>query len=169
MAREVWLRGPVPGFDPAVMPVAHAFLQVKEDIETLVARLPPDHVWLRPGGAASIGFHLRHIGGSTARLLTYARGESVTPDQLAASRLEGEPVSDLQTLVSDVLGALDAALEQVRQTPREALLTERKVGRAGLPSTTLGLLFHAAEHAGRHVGQAITTARVLAGQRTSEQ
>ena len=32
----------------------------------------------------------------------------------------------------------------------------RPVGRAGLPSTVLGLLFHAAEHAQRHSAQIIT-------------
>ena len=42
-------------------------------------------------------------------------------------------------------------------------LTVQKVGRAGLPTTTLGLLFHAAEHSTRHAGQAISTAKILAG------
>jgi len=51
----------------------------------------------------------------------------------------------------------------LRGTSRDLLLDERKVGRAGLPSTVLGLLFHAAEHSTRHVGQAITTAKILAG------
>ena len=161
MPTEVWQRGPVPGFDPYVMPVAHALLQVKEDMEALAARLPADHLWARPGGAASIGFHLRHIGGSTNRLLTYARGESLSSEQLAAAKREGEETVDLVSLVAGVRAALDAALEQVRATPRDSLLAERKVGRAGLPSTTLGLLFHAAEHATRHMGQAITTARIL--------
>jgi uncharacterized damage-inducible protein DinB len=161
MPTEVWQRGPVPGFDPYVMPVAHALLQVKEDMEALAARLPADHLWARPGGAASIGFHLRHIGGSTSRLLTYARGERLSSEQIAAAKREGEETSDLASLLAEVHAALDAALEQVRATSRESLLVERKVGRAGLPSTTLGLLFHAAEHATRHMGQAITTARIL--------
>jgi hypothetical protein len=33
--------------------------------------------------------------------------------------------------------------------------------RAGLPSTVIGLLFHAAEHTQRHVGQALTTSRMM--------
>jgi hypothetical protein len=37
----------------------------------------------------------------------------------------------------------------------------RQVGRAQLPSTVLGLLFHAAEHAQRHVGQLVTTSKVI--------
>ena len=49
-------------------------------------------------------------------------------------------------------------------TTRDDLLTARTVGRAELPTTTLGLLFHAAEHSTRHAGvQAISTAKILAG------
>jgi uncharacterized damage-inducible protein DinB len=163
MVTEVWQRGPVPGVDPYLMPVAHAFLQVKEDVEALAARVAPERLWQTPGGAASIGYHLRHIGGATERLLTYARGEALTADQLAAAKREATEMPDLKTLVAEVLDRLDRALEQVRGTPRESLLDDRKVGRAGLPSNTLGLLFHAAEHATRHAGQAVTTARVLDG------
>ncbi|MGE0448578.1 MAG: DinB family protein [Vicinamibacterales bacterium] len=163
MPTEVWQRGPVPGFDPYLMPVAHAFLQVKEDVEALAPRLSADRVWERPGGAASIGFHLRHIGGATERLLTYARGEGLTAEQVAAAKREGMDTPDLDALLGEVLRAIDAAIEQVRTTPRDTLLEDRKVGRAGLPSNTLGLLFHAAEHATRHMGQAITTARIADG------
>jgi len=66
----------------------------------------------------------------------------------------------LPTLVDDVNRIIDVAMEQLRVTPRESLLEDRKVGRAGLPATVLGLLFHAAEHTTRHLGQAITTALI---------
>jgi hypothetical protein len=56
---------------------------------------------------------------------------------------------------------IERAFDQLRATTAESLLEERKVGRAGLPSNVIGLLFHAAEHSTRHVGQAITTARIL--------
>lgn len=161
MASEVWQRGPVPGFDPWLMPVVHAFLQVQEDADALAADVDPDRLWTRPGGAASVGFHLRHIAGSTGRLLTYARGESLSGEQLAAARREADETLPLDVLMSEVHGAISRALEQLRATPHASLLVERKVGRAGLPSTTLGLLFHAAEHATRHAGQAITTAKIL--------
>jgi uncharacterized damage-inducible protein DinB len=160
---EVWQRGPIPGVDPYLMPVAHAFLQVKEDFDRLVSSVPEDKIWHRPGGAASIGFHIRHIGGATDRLLTYARGEALSADQVAAARAEGTEAGVLHQLVRDAQAVLDRALQQVRDTSAATLLAERKVGRAGLPSTTLGLLFHAAEHATRHMGQAITTAIVVGG------
>ena len=52
-------------------------------------------------------------------------------------------------------------LEQVRHTPESSLTEVRGVGRAQLPSTVIGLLFHAAEHTLRHVGQVVTTIEIV--------
>jgi DinB family protein len=157
---EAWQRGPVPGFDPLLMPVVHALIQAREDLERLITSVPPEYVWRRPGGAASIGFHVRHAGGALDRLFTYARGEALTDAQRAALKAEGEPgdpPAPLAAVVADVGRIIDAAMDQLRATSRDSLLDGRKVGRAGLPATVLGLLFHAAEHTTRHVGQATTT------------
>ena len=67
---EVWLRGPLPGIDPRLMPVAHALVQAREDIAAAAAGASDADLWARPGGAASAGFHLRHLAGSLERLLT---------------------------------------------------------------------------------------------------
>ena len=163
---EPWLRGPVDGFEPLLMPVVHAFIQVREDIENLVARVPAEHTWERPGGAASIGFHVRHLGDALDRLFTYARGEALSDTQKAAMRAEGDlvdPAPSLADVAADMNASIERALEQLRTTTRDDLRTARTVGRAGLPTTTLGLLFHAAEHSTRHAGQAISTAKILAG------
>jgi hypothetical protein len=147
------------------MPVVHTLIQVREDLERLALSVPPEHVWRRPGGAASIGFHVRHAGGALDRLFTYARGETLTDAQRGVAReegLPGEPPAALADVVSAVGAQIDRAFDQLRGTSKATLLDERKVGRAGLPSTVLGLLFHAAEHCTRHVGQAITTAKILA-------
>lgn len=169
MATEAWQRGPLPNVDPFVMPVAHSFVQVKEDLDRLAASVSEDQLWQRPNGAASIGFHIRHIAGSTDRLLTYARGDALTADQIAAARAEADATGSLRVLISEAHAALDRALAQVRATPKETLLAERLIGRAKLPSTTLGLLVHAAEHATRHAGQATTTAIVLGGSKATGQ
>ena len=164
---EAWQRGPVEGFEPLLMPVVHALIQAREDLQRLASEIPAEHVWQRPGGAASIGFHVRHTGGALDRLFTYARGEMLTEAQRVEARqegAEGEPSRALADIVADVERLIERALDQLRTTSREMLLEPRKVGRAGLPSTVIGLLFHAAEHATRHVGQAITTAKILAGQ-----
>lgn len=161
---EAWQRGPVDGYEPLLMPVVHALLQVREDLDRLAATVPADVVWQRPGGAASIGFHVRHTVGALDRLFTYARGEALTDAQRAIAREEGmpgDPPATLSTVVAQAQDSITRAFAQLQATPREALLEARKVGRAGLPSTVLGLLFHAAEHATRHVGQAITTAKIL--------
>jgi hypothetical protein len=69
----------------------------------------------------------------------------------------------MDALVAEVGRTIDRAFNQLRATTSASLLDDRKVGRAGLPSNVLGLLFHAAEHSTRHVGQVITTARILSG------
>ncbi len=163
-APEAWLRGSIEGFDPIVMPIVHALIQAREDFAGLAASVPDAHVWQRPGGAASIGFHARHLAGALDRLFTYARGEALTDAQKATMRAEGEagaPPAPLSDVVKVIDQAIDRALDQLRATRREALFESRTVGRAALPTNTLGLLFHAAEHCTRHAGQAITTAKVL--------
>jgi len=162
---EVWLRGPLPDYPDELQPVAHSLLQVREEIAA-VAALPPEHLWARPGGAASIGFHLRHLAGSLDRLLTYARGDRLNTAQsatLSAEGQDGNPPERAETLVRAAHDAIDRALAHVRTTPLCTLEEVRSVGRAGLPSTVLGLLFHAAEHAQRHSAQIITTAKVVTG------
>lgn len=161
---EPWLRGPLPGVPPLLQPPAHAFVMAIEDVEAAVAGLTPEQLWARPGGAASVGFHLIHLSGSTDRLLTYARGEPLTRAQFLALSAERE-LRDPLPLLSDLLAAWQAtaenALRQISSTSESSLLEPRTVGRAQLPSTVLGLLFHTAEHAQRHVGQLVTTARIV--------
>ena len=164
---EVWLRGPLPDYLDELQPVAHSLLQVREEIAA-VALLPSEQLWARPGGAASIGFHLRHLAGSLDRFLTYARGASLSAAQRAALSDEGRdgrPEERADTLVQIAHDAIDRALAHVRTTPLCTLDEVRAVGRAGLPSTVFGLLFHAAEHAQRHSAQIITTAKIVKGDR----
>ena len=161
---EVWMRGPIEGVDPLLMPVAHALLQVREDLERMISIVPAEHLWLRPGGAASIGFHVQHLGGALDRLFTYARGEQLSATQKAALRQEGEPGDPpvtLRDLVITASAQIDSALDQLRHTSPDGLLEFRGIGRAQLPSNVLGVLFHAAEHSTRHMGQLITTAKCL--------
>lgn len=163
---EVWLRGPLPDVPALLQPVAHSLLQCREEAHEKFADLTPVQLTMRPGGAASVAFHLTHAPGSLDRLFTYARGEQLSTTQLAALRAESDanaaPVTAAE-LLQRVDAAIERALVQVRSTPERDLLAPREVGRGRLPSTTLGLLFHAAEHTQRHLGQAVTTARVVRG------
>jgi uncharacterized damage-inducible protein DinB len=161
---EAWLRGPIPGIDPYLMPAAHALVQASEDLERAARGLTTEQLWARPGGAAAAGFHLRHIAGVIDRLFTYARGESLDDQQRAALEAEstpGDSPPDAESLVRRAQAAIASALETLRDTPHETLLESRTVGRKQLPSTVLGLLFHAAEHAQRHAGQLTTTAKIV--------
>ncbi len=159
---EVWMRGAVEGVDPCLQPVVHSLLQVKEEIEALLPKITSEMLWARPGGAASIAFHLDHIGGATDRLFTYARGETLSPEQFMFLKAEGTNQNrSVDAIAAQALVAIDRAIEQVKDTKPDILLTPRTIGRAQLPTTTLGLLVHAAEHAFRHIGQATTTGQVL--------
>jgi uncharacterized damage-inducible protein DinB len=161
---EVWLRGPLPDYIDELQPVAHSLLQVREEIEAVVS-VPQEKLWTTPGGAASIGFHLKHLAGSLDRLLTYASGKQLSAAQRQALADEGQsgPAERPDTLVRAAQSAIDRALNQIRATPLCTLDEARQVGRDQLPSTVLGLLFHAAEHAQRHSAQIITTAKIVNG------
>ncbi|WP_412069047.1 DinB family protein [Rubrivirga sp. IMCC43871] len=165
--REAWLSGPIDGVPALLQPVAHALVQARAEVTALAAELPPDALWVRPGGAASAGFHLAHLAGVLDRMLTYARGEPLTERQLAALAAEGVPDP---TLTPDVLAdafaaGVDAALAQLRATDPATLTDARSVGRAQIPQTHIGLLVHAAEHTTRHLGQLLVTVRVAAAPR----
>jgi uncharacterized damage-inducible protein DinB len=158
---EPWLRGPVEGIAPILMPAAHALLQANEDVATLAPTVSADLLW-RAHGAATAGFHLIHLAGALDRIFTYARGEMLDDAQKAAARAEAVPHPELGgvALAAVVDAAIQRALAQLRATPAERVFDERRVGRAGLPSTVLGCLFHGAEHSTRHSGQFITTVKI---------
>ena len=163
-APEIWLTGPVPDIPALLQPVAHSLLQSRSELHATLATVAPDDAWVTPGGAASIGFHARHAAGSLDRLFTYARGEQLSAAQKAALAAESQP--DLRPqVVAGLLAEFDAAVEsalaQLRATDESTLTEPRAVGRAQLPTTVLGLLFHAAEHTQRHMGQLMTTAKIV--------
>ncbi|MDX6601880.1 MAG: hypothetical protein QOF13_1082 [Solirubrobacterales bacterium] len=163
---EVWLRGPITGIQPLLQPAAHTLQQVREDVLLIVEHLTPAQLWARPGGAASIGFHLAHLPGSLDRLLTYSRSEALSADQLAelaAERTVHEDRPELARLLARFNAGLEAAIDYLRTVSPDSLFLPREVGRKRMPSTTLGLIFHAAEHSSRHAGQIVTLTRVVLG------
>ena len=163
---EPWLRGPVPLVPALLQPAAHAFIMALEDVERAVEGLPTEELWVEPAGAASVGFHVAHLSGATDRLLTYARGERLTDVQkkkLVSERPDPGARPTLEHLLAEWRATVADTLRQLSEIPEDTLLTPRFVGRAQLPSTVLGLVFHAAEHASRHTGQVVTTCKILAG------
>jgi uncharacterized damage-inducible protein DinB len=164
MSMEAWLEGPLEGYPGLLMPVAHSLVQAKRDLRAAASGLTEAELWQRPGGAASVGFHLLHAAGAADRLLTYSRGDVLSEEQLAALAAEKDAEEtglSAADLVNRVDTTLDRVLEEVRSTGESDLTAVRHVGRARVPSTVIGLLFHIAEHTQRHAGQALTTAKIV--------
>lgn len=161
---EYWLRGPVEGIPALLQPVAHALLQARDEIDEAMQNFPNEKLWICPLGLASAGFHLQHLRGVLDRLFTYARNETLSEIQMEAVWAEGNPYEGNVT-TPDLLHALhkriDLALYQLKNTDESALISVREVGRAKIPSTLIGLLFHSAEHAMRHTGQLLVTAKMV--------
>lgn len=168
---EPWLRGPVAGIPALLQPAAHAFLMAREDIDAAIEDLSHEQFWLMPGRVASIGYHIGHLAGSTDRLFTYARGEELSIAQRTELTAEGllcEQCPAVAAVVDRWHRTVDHALSQLAATDPATLLDPRTVGRKKLPSTVIGLLFHAAEHASRHTGQVVTTSKLIRAGRMTE-
>jgi uncharacterized damage-inducible protein DinB len=161
---EVWQRGPVEGIQPLLQPVAHALLQAREEVKAIMFGFPDELLWQQPSGLASPAFHLEHMAGVLNRLFTYARGEALTPNQLDYLAREGKAYLNealSQKLVKAFSQRIDEALHQLSNTDEIILTDARTLGRAKVPTTVIGLLFHSAEHIMRHTGQLLVTVQVL--------
>ncbi|MEM8995593.1 MAG: DinB family protein [Acidobacteriota bacterium] len=162
---QALFRGPVDGISPWLMPVAHGLEHAREELVEAVPTVAPEALWRRPYGVASVGWHLLHTAGATDRLFTYAHGAALDDRQRDWLELERAGTADLDgpTLLDIFSTTVDRCFDALRALDPGDLHAPRTVGAARLPSTTLGLLVHAAEHAQRHSGQVVTTAKVLAG------
>ena len=161
---EVWLRGPVENIPSLLQPVAHALLQAREEVNELLEDFPNELLWEKPAGVASTGFHLQHLSGVLDRLFTYAQGRQLDQEQLAALKREGDSQQTKATAAELVLAfntQVDKALKSLGKIDEVKLSEHKGVGRAQLPSTVMGCLFHAADHTMRHLGQLIVTVRVV--------
>jgi uncharacterized damage-inducible protein DinB len=160
---EPWLRGPIEGAHALTAPVLYAFQQAREDLAHHTAGLSHAQIWSTPHGFGSVGFHLRHIAGSTERLMTYLQARQLTPEQLAAAAAEHDaehtPGADRDTLLAELDRVFRESEAVVRRIDPATLAELREVGRQRLPTTVIGLLTHIAEHTQRHVGQAIAAAK----------
>jgi hypothetical protein len=149
---EPWLRGTLSDLPPVQRAVLHALELAKEDLDRWCRALTDAELNARPADIAPIAFHIRHVGRSTDRLLTYAEGNPLSPEQISAMKSELNPDATRDQLFAELNQALDLAATRIRAFSTEALATTRTVG---------GLLVHVADHAQRHVGQAITTAKII--------
>jgi uncharacterized damage-inducible protein DinB len=158
---EPWLRGThadVPAVGRAVL---HALELALEDLTRWTEGLTDAEVHARPLGLPSLAFHLRHIARATDRLLSYAEGKQLTNEQLAALKAEQTGEETLAELMGEVEASFRNAAVRVRALATQDQDTPRGVGRKQLPTSIGGALIHVADHTQRHVGQVVTTAKVL--------
>jgi uncharacterized damage-inducible protein DinB len=160
---EPWLRGTLGEVPAVARGVLHALELAKEDLWKWCFPLSEEQLNERPNGIAPVAFHLRHIGRSLDRLLTYAEGRALDESQRSLLKSELAAGTKHQETFEELKSALENARQRVRALTSADLETPRKVGKQQLPTTIGGLLVHVADHTQRHVGQAITTAKLVGG------
>ena len=158
---EPWLTTAHGDLDAMRRAVLHAFDLGLEELEQWCGGLSDAEMNLRPHGLAPVAFHLRHIARSLDRLLTYAEGRALTEKQIEALNTELEPGAKWDDVFAELRYALRVSSERVREMLPAQYEEVRAVGRERLSASLGGLLVHLADHTQRHVGQAITTAKVV--------
>jgi len=166
---EPWLRGTHTDVPAAGRAVLHALELAFEDLTKWTAGLTDAEVHAQPHGLPSIAFLLRHIAGSVDRILAYAEGGQLSAEQLAVLKTEQGGAGQgsegnresLAALLAAVEVSLSNAADRIRALAAANIETPRFVGRKQLPASLGGALIHVADHTQRHVGQVITTAKVL--------
>jgi DinB superfamily len=158
---EPWLRGTLTEIDAVRRGVIHALELAREDVGRWTAGLNDEQLAARPFGLPSIGFQMRHIVRSLDRLLSYAEGRQLSAEQLAALKSEVDSIGLRKALFAEFERGIESAMRRVLAIAPGSYEEARGVGRAGLPSSVGGLLVHCADHTQRHVGQLVTTAKVV--------
>lgn len=158
---EPWLRGTLTGVSAVQRAVLHALLLAQEDLEIWCGGFSDAELNARPDGLAPLAFHLRHIARSMDRLLTYAEGRQLDDGQIAAMKTELDPGAVHKELFDELAAAMERSAQRIRAIDPGRLEEPRVVGKRQLPTTVGGLLVHVADHTQRHVGQAITTSKVV--------
>lgn len=158
---EPWLRGTYAEVPPVGRAVLHAFDLALDDLTRWTKGLTDGEVHAQPLGLPPVAFHLRHIARSTDRLLSYAEGNQLSVEQLNALKAEQSGEESLAALLAEAEASFTIAADRVRVLATANFDTLRGVGRKRLPTSIGGALIHVADHTQRHVGQVVTTAKVL--------
>lgn len=165
---EPWLRGTLTDVEPVRRAVLHALELAEEDVLRWTRDLDDETLEMEPLGLPSVAFQMRHIARSIDRLLTYADGRGLSEEQMLALQSEDVVGGSGEELRRQVMDAIAEVRPFAMRFSQDQLSELRGVGRAGLPTTVVGLLIHIAEHTQRHVGQLITTAKVAAALRDAQ-
>jgi uncharacterized damage-inducible protein DinB len=167
MLPEPWLRGTLTEVEPVRRAVLHALELAEEDADRWCSELSQEEMFAWPCGLPPVAFQMRHIARSLDRLLTYAEGSQLSGEQIAALKSEMEAGS-AALVFAEFRDGLKRAKERVLVIAPEQFTAGRGVGKKMLPTTVAGLLVHCADHTQRHVGQMVTTVKVLRGRGIEE-
>jgi uncharacterized damage-inducible protein DinB len=162
---EPWLRGTLAEVPAVQRAVLHALELAREDLERWCDGLSDEELHARPEGIAPVAFHLRHIARSIDRLLSYAENRQLSAEQVSVMKAEMDPKGSRNELMAELVVAIAKSGKRIRAFSEQQLQEDRLVGKKQLPTSVGGLLVHIADHTQRHVGQAITTAKVVVAQR----
>jgi uncharacterized damage-inducible protein DinB len=162
---EPWLQGTLTDLPVLPRAVLHSLQMAQEDTSKWCGGLDDREIHARPFGLPSVAFQLRHIARSLDRFCSYAEGVPLSQEQLTALANEMDSNGTQDSIFSELEQRLETTRRRLDELIRQPLDTPISIGRKHLPTTLGGLLVHAAEHTQRHVGQAITTAKVILAQR----
>jgi hypothetical protein len=158
---EPWLRGTLLEVGAVHRGVIHALELAEEDVTKWCGGLTGAELNERPLGLPPVAFQLRHIARSLDRLLTYAEEAQLSEGQIADLKSEMEEGATRDALFAEFGEAIRNSIRRVLDLAGIDLNEARRVGKRQLPTSVGGLLVHVADHTQRHVGQAITTAKVV--------
>lgn len=166
---EPWLRGTHGELDPVVRQFVHSMEQVEEDADRWCSGLSDAEMNARPMNLPPVAFHLRHMARSLDRLLSYAEGTQLEATQLAALKSEMDAGATIAGVFQELRRGLAESKRRAQAFTPDQYNDERGIGRKMLPTSIGSILVHCAEHTQRHVGQAITTVKVLMSLRRTMQ
>ena len=158
---EPWLQGTLTDLPVLQRALLHSLQMAQEDATKWCSTLNDHGIHERPFGLASVAFQLKHIARSLDRFCTYAEGIPLSHEQLTALANEMDTNGTRDSIFRELEASLEATRRRLDVIVRQPLDTPIAIGRKHLPTTLAGLLVHAAEHTQRHVGQAITTTKVI--------
>jgi len=158
---EPWLRGTHSEVSAVARAVLHALDLATDDLTRWTEGLTDIEVHAQPLGLTPVAFHFRHLARATDRILTYAEGGQLSGEQLSGLKAESGGAETRAELLAEVEASFSNAAQRIRTLSTADFNTPRSVGRKQLPTSIGGALIHVADHTQRHVGQVVTTAKVL--------
>src|ERR1700733_5957525 len=111
---EPWLRGTLTDLPAVHRGVVHALELAREDIDKWRGDLSDAELNARVSGTAPLAFHLKHIGGSMDRLISYAEGSRLAPEQIAAMKSELDPVTTGKEIFARLFAAFESSIHRIR-------------------------------------------------------